>query len=142
MINTCNDLISHKRVVVSENKRKFIIINNDLYLVNKVEVDGCYIKQGLKCDFLFEILSKENKNLEKVFYVELKGKDILHGIEQLKKTISDCKEKHDKVKEKKAFIVASRVPKANTSLQNLKVKFKKAMNIQLFIDTNQREENL
>lgn len=66
MMSLCNKTTVNKIVVVSENKRKFIIKNNSLYTINEVKVDGCYIKVGLKCDFLFE-LSKET--IEKIFYV-------------------------------------------------------------------------
>ena len=51
MISVCNKTTANKIVVVSENKRKFIIKNNSLYTINEVKVDGCYIKVGLKCDF-------------------------------------------------------------------------------------------
>jgi len=135
MISTCNKITTKKIVVVSENKRKFRIKNNSLYTINEVEVDGCYIKVGLKCDFLFE-LSK--KTIEKVFYVELKGSDVTHGIEQLESTMNTCKAIHSGF-DKECYIVASKVPSSGTSSQILKKQFIKKNKIQLFIDTNVKE---
>jgi hypothetical protein len=135
MISVCNKTTANKIVVVSENKRKFIIKNNSLYTINEVKVDGCYIKVGLKCDFLFE-LSKET--IEKVFYVELKGSDVTHGIEQLESTINTCKAIHSQLY-KECYIVASKVPSSGTSSQVLKKQFIKKNKIQLFIDTKIKE---
>ena len=69
--------------------------------------------------FLFE-LSKET--IEKVFYVELKGSDVTHGIEQLESTINTCKAIHSQLY-KECYIVASKVPSSGTSSQVLKKQF-------------------
>ena len=132
MITTCNSLTANKIVTVSENKRKFTILNSSSLQINKVEVDGCYITSGSKCDYLFEIINK--KDITDVYYVELKGKNIEHAIKQLEATIIYCKPIHKDIK-KECYIVASRVPKSSTSAQNFKKEFKRKHNIQLFIDT-------
>ncbi len=131
MITICNELSNNKIITVNQNRRKFTIQNKSALKINKVEVDGCYIKDGLKCDYLFEII---NKDIILVFYVELKGKDIEHAIKQLLSTINYCKVIHKDI-EKECYIIASRVPKSSTSTQNIKKEFKKKYKIQLFIDT-------
>ena len=75
MISTSNELRTDKIVVVKENKRVFRIKNSSDFNINTVTVDGCYITTGSKCDFLFEIIN--NEEIEKVFYVELKGNEQL-----------------------------------------------------------------
>jgi len=135
MIIKCNECTNNKIVPVSENKREFRIQNNSRYEINKVTVDGCYITSGLKCDYLFEII---NRDIKEVFYIELKGSDISHGIKQLEATIKHCESEHKRVS-KKAYIVASKFPKSSTSSQKLKKEFKRVNHIQLFIDTKQRE---
>jgi len=129
MINKCNKLTNNSEVKVSENKREFRIINPERKYINKVEVDGCFIKNGPRCDYLFEIL--QGTHIEKVFYVELKGKDLKHAVRQLKATIEHCEKIHCEYS-KKAYIVVSRVP-AGTEAQILKKKFKDENGIQLSI---------
>jgi len=136
MITRCNKCTKNKIVPVNENKREFRIQNNSRYEINTVTVDKCYITSGLKCDYLFEIIL--NTDIKKVYYVELKGSDISHGIKQLESTIQYCKSEHNRVS-KEAYIIASKFPKSSTSSQKLKKEFKRVNNIQLFIDTKQRE---
>lgn len=138
MINTCNNTITDKIVVVSENKKEFRIYNQSCLAINKVKVDNCYIKEGLKCDFLFEILTTSLKDILNVLYVELKGSDISHAILQLESTINRCNQIHNNI-DKKCYIVASKVPSSGTSSQILKKQFIKKNNIQLFIDTKEKE---
>ena len=135
MIEDCNSANKNKIVSVSENKRTFRINNKSLFTINKVEVDGCYISEGRKCDFLFEIIEDEVKE---VFYVELKGKHIEDAIEQLEATLKACLELHKSVP-RSCYIVASRVPKASTSTQKHKKEFKRKNAVLLYIDTKQKE---
>ena len=132
MIQECSELSSNKIISVSENKRKFTIQNHSNYKINKVIVDDCLIKNGKKCDYLFEILPKED--VEKVFYVELKGSHIKEAIEQLETTIKFCQKIHKNL-DKNSFIVASKVPKSRTDTQNIKREFKKKNNHLLKIST-------
>ena len=137
MIRKCNELTKNKIISVKENKRKFIINNNSCFYINKVIVDDCYMRDTLRCDYLFEI-SKDKKKVDILFYVELKGKDIAHGIEQLKTTIDFCKKTHTHI-QKQCYIVASKFPSASTSSQKFKKEFKRKNNVQLFIDTNEKK---
>jgi len=136
MIVICNECSNNKHIVVSENKCTFAIENVTLSAVNKVKVDGCYIDDGVKCDFLFEILEgcEEDGDPEKVFYVELKGTDIQHAVKQLESTIHYCRSIHMDVL-KECHIVASRYPKSAPSTQVVKKSFKDRNHLQLFIGT-------
>ncbi len=140
MIERCNKNNRDKIISVVENKRTFRIKNNSSFDINKVKVDGCYILEGTKCDYLFEIIN--NKIIEQVFYVELKGSNITHAIEQLESTILHCNIIHNSIKYKKCYIVASRYPSSGQSSQILKTKFKKKNNIQLFFDSKIKEVTL
>lgn len=139
MINTCNTLSNNSIVSVSENKRSFAINNNHSKKINKVKVDGCYITSGLKCDYLFEILDKNNKktSIDLVYYVELKGSDISHGYKQLSATLQHCQHNHTSCI-KKCYIVASKFPSAGTSSQTMKKKFYRLNNVQLFISSSKK----
>jgi len=135
MIDSCNDTTQNKIVSVSENRRTFRVNNKSLFTINSVTVDDCYITAGLKCDFLFEVIDEE---LKEVFYVELKGSDISHAIQQLEATVKHCFSIHKTVP-RKCYIVASRVPKALTSTQKIKKEFKRKNNLMLYIDTKIKE---
>jgi len=130
MIEKCNECNNNKNIPVRENNRTFRIINDSMFYINKVKVDDCYIKSGLRCDYLFEIIEKDI--VKKVFYVELKGKNIEHAIKQLEQTILYCKSIHKNISEKECHIIASRVPSANTKFQKLKSEFKRKNGVQLF----------
>jgi len=135
MIRTCNELTTNKIVSISENKRVFRINNSSLFSINRVEVDGCYITSGRKCDYLFEILDSD---IVEVFYVELKGKHLEDAIEQLEETLKYCLGIHKNIN-RSCFIVASRVPKASTSTQKMKKEFKRKHGVMLYIDTKIKE---
>ena len=135
MINSCNSTNKNKIISVSENRRVFKIYNKSLFTINKVRVDGCYLTNGRKCDYLFEIV---DENVKEVFYVELKGKHIEDAIEQLEATLKHCFKIHKNIP-KSCYIVASRVPKASTSTQKLKKEFKRKNSVMLYIDTKQKE---
>ncbi len=136
MIEHCNSVNKNKIVSVSENRKVFRVNNESSFVINKVEVDGCYISEGRKCDFLFEIIEDEVKE---VFYVELKGKHIEDAIKQLESTLKFCLKHHVNIK-RSCYIIASRVPKASTSTQKYKKEFKrKNKGVLLYIDTKQKE---
>jgi len=137
MISSCNTTTTNKIIRVAENKRIFRIINDSSFQINKVKVDDCYIKNVLRCDYLFEIIEKMDVSI--VFYVELKGSDINHAIEQLEATIQYCLNEHNRVNKKECYIVASKFPSAGTSSQVLRKKFFKKNKIQLFIGTKKTD---
>jgi len=134
MIERCNKLINNPLIVVSENRREFRIDNRLKNQINRVEVDGCLIKNGQKCNYLFEIIEQN-----RVFYVELKGSHISEAVRQLEATIKFCKNEHIN-SQKSSFIVASKVPKSRTNTQNLKKEFKKRNGHILKIFTSKHTE--
>ena len=141
MISICNSCNENAIVSVSENRRTFRIKNDSTFEVNKVEVDGCYKTEGLRCDYLFEIIEnrKNNRTIKKIFYVELKGSDITHAIHQLEATIVDCSSIHNNIETQECYIIASKFPSSGASSQLLKKKFYKKNKIQLFIATKIKE---
>jgi hypothetical protein len=133
---------TNKIITAEENRRKLTINNPSGKIIRKIQVDGCLpIKSGKRCDYMFEIdnpISIDNpvSTINSVIYLELKGCDIEKAYEQLIATIQIFKAKHQNTK-KECHIVASRVPKAGTKAQQLKVKMKKNTQAELIINTNQ-----
>jgi len=130
----CSEKSKNKIIAVSENTRNFEIRNDKSRLVYTVEVDGCLINDGKRCDYLFEI----DEPISLVIYVELKGSDIQKAYNQLIATIGYCRHRHDK-SVKECYIVASRVPRAGTDIQTLKKKMSSTHKIQLFVKTQKAE---
>jgi hypothetical protein len=126
---------TNKIITAEEHKRKLTINNPSEKVIRKIKVDGCLlIKSGKRCDYMFEIDNPASE-IGNVIYLELKGCDIEKAYEQLIATIEIFKSKHQKIK-KECHIVASRVPKAGTKAQQLKVKMKKSTQAELIISTD------
>lgn len=129
-MNDCEKTEKHRLIVREEKSKKITFLNKDKSEVNVIEVDGCKIIAGNKCDWLFI----EVKNQYEIF-VELKGSDIKHACLQIETTIPQLTQDKDKIKH--AIVVCSRVsPSINTTIQILKAKFKKHLKAILIIRQN------
>ena len=137
--DVCSEKTSNKIIKCSQRGKEFKINNKTGRLVNKVEVDGCLIRDGNeeKCDYLFEI----DIPISFVYYVELKGKKLEKACEQLANTIRLCKERHYNI-DKECYIISSRVPTSGTSPQSLKKQFLKKHKVQLFIHNRTHTVNI
>ncbi|KAA6322012.1 hypothetical protein EZS27_028406, partial [termite gut metagenome] len=81
-----------------------------------VKVDGCAIKDGIRCDWMIIDSGVEH-------YIELKGRDVTHALEQLKQSIQRLS--NDPAKEIKfAFVVSTRCPLSGTDVQKMQKMFK------------------
>ena len=131
----CSQIRTSNILSVSERRRKFILKNPYSKDVRQVSVDGCLPIESAKCDYLFEISASAQ-----VYYVELKGKDIKHALEQLLATMSYCffAARHINY-EKTCVIVSSQVPKMTPRTQALKKQCRKKKNARLKIKTRQCE---
>ena len=77
----CTWEVTDKLLVVKENKCKCVFSNPNQHLLTKIKVDGCQITDGIRCDYL--ILD----HCHNEYFVELKGKDLPHAVEQLEASI-------------------------------------------------------
>jgi len=120
---SCTVETTDKLLVLEENKRKCVFSNPGSQVLTKIIVDGCQITEGTRCDFL---VFDQQKN---EYFVELKGKDIPHAIEQLESTIKQLSSSTGL--QKTAIIVSSRHPSNDTSIQRAKMLFKKKYKVDL-----------
>ena len=70
------------KIIIQENKSKYIAKNNDTALVEQYKVDGCLITKGIRCDYLLI-----NSSKLKSYFIELKGSDINHAVDQIDQSI-------------------------------------------------------
>jgi len=81
-------LFSDKRrqVVVIEKKKRYCGINKNNINIHMLRVDDCLItRENDRCDFLLLACNNEKKQ---AYFIELKGTDFLHGIDQLISSIN------------------------------------------------------
>lgn len=131
MKSECTKLSTDKILTFTENRSKLTLVNIDKAKITKVRVDGCQITSGIRCDYL--VIAK---NIE--HYIELKGQDISHAIEQLIATIKELS--LDIVKQQKSsYVICTRSPLTSASIQNLQIKFRKQFNSKLIIKSSPLE---
>ncbi len=86
------------------------------------------ITEGNKCDYL--VLAKQDENPQnnnwKAIFIELKGTDVEHALEQLDASMSNGELKHGSINERHARIVAKSFPssKSNPKFEAAKRTFK------------------
>jgi hypothetical protein len=130
----CEEIESNRLIVREEKGKKITLLNQQKEYIKVVEVDGCEIVEGNRCDWLFVKITDENDNNE--IFVELKGSDIKHACLQLETTIRKLTQ--DLRKEKFAIVVCSRVaPSIKTTKQLYQARFKKHLNSTLIFRENQ-----
>lgn len=129
----CSTTNKNKLVVFQEMRSKLIIENKNQVTATKVEVDGCEITTGIRCDYLYLINDLE-------LFIELKGQDIQHALEQLEATINKLS-KDAKGQKKKSFIICTRSPLNSASIQNFRVKFRKRFNSHLIVKSSPYEHS-
>lgn len=137
MINDCITTVTHKIVVFSDKKSKctFRIINDKQRKIEKHRVDGCRIIDGDKCDWL--AIDVESS---KEIYIELKGKNIKHAIEQLCTTVD--KLSPNKTSKKLAYAMLTRCPISAQKIQIEQKKVLKSHQIVLEVKTIEHTETI
>lgn len=107
----CSKTTKNKIIVVEESGRQFRLHNPEQIDVVLTLVDGCAIKVGVRCDYLYCFSVEE-------VYVELKGADVRHAADQISTTIPQLSAVP--IDHRTAAIVTSRVPREDTSTQRAK----------------------
>lgn len=92
------------------------------------QVDGYIIKTGVKCDKLVMVqTSAGSKEAWTQIFVELKGHDAIHGMQQLLATANNPTFDSFSNRQRKARLVATSFPtnKASPKVEKLKIEFAK-----------------
>jgi len=132
----CTEETKAQYIVLEEKGKKMTFNNFKRRKIRKIEVDGCAITKGIRCDWL--VINEADYE----HFVELKGTDIVHACEQLKSSITQLSTNPQK-SEKHSFIIAGKiVPAITTRIQIEKAKFKKQFNCTLIVKSGQYSFNL
>jgi hypothetical protein len=115
--------ITRQRVVVfEENHRRIEFRNLQENSVRKIDLDDENLPDdfGLRCDGIL-VCPSEVPNHE--HYVELKGSDVGHAVEQLRNSLR--KLSRDAARQPKScYVISSRVPRAGTDIQRFQRQFR------------------
>ena len=133
--SVCVTEVKDSVIRFEENRSVIRFLNQERRTYKSVQVDGCAITQGLKCDNLLT-----NKDETKERFVELKGSDIPHGLNQLRDSMQKLGEFPE---ERKAYLIFTACsPAFSTRLQLAKKEFKKQYNAELIAKRTPWEERL
>ncbi|MBS1735051.1 MAG: hypothetical protein JSS98_00415 [Bacteroidetes bacterium] len=91
ILKKCVEYDEVRKICVAEDKgKKFEIVNRSGFQIKKVIVDGCLkqSKNEKRCDFLMSI---DKINNPVVYFIELKGGDLIKAVEQLNDSITYLK---------------------------------------------------
>ncbi len=124
-------------LVCEENGRRVIFQKPQGSKADKIKIDGCYVRQATACDYL--VIDWKNRH----HFVELKGSNVEHALEQLKVTVSMFFDSGDPAPVW-CFVASTRsAPAARPGIQNKKARIKKAWkNAVIEIRTNQHVHTL
>ena len=132
IIADCKEETRASRIVCQENRRKITFINSDRKRVVKIEVDGCQIKEGLRCDYLVTLERLEH-------YIELKGHDLRHAFSQIIRTIELLGQENAT---RRSYIISSRSPLSTAEIQIVRLKFRKYYQSNLVVKNKNFEERI
>lgn len=124
-------------VSVSENGKTYIAQIADGLKSAVFQVDGEIIKDGAKCDkYLAAVITKMTNQDGVAIFIELKGKDISHAIDQLEATLKSNQfhpypRPNDLVRAR--IVTANCGPKSSSKakLEEARIRFKKHYNTEL-----------
>jgi hypothetical protein len=129
-ISKCEEIKSNPDIIINNSdggKSKLRLKNSKRIKVRIIRVDDCVIKDTTRCDYVVEI---PMDSIKVVLFVELKGKNVEHGIEQLEKTINHIcfKDRYNLVLKKRAYLMITKVKIPKSKVENFKEKFRNKYN--------------
>jgi hypothetical protein len=105
------------RIVVEENKRKATFVNGDKAWFKVTRVDGCLCCNEEAADF---VITKERVGS---VVVELKGRDVPHGVSQVLATAAFWRRQNPDCPSIAGLVVSRQRPSYSTSVQRAQTAF-------------------
>lgn len=133
MTSKCTQKMRVSKVVVGEKKAKAAFCNDERKWFWVTQVDGCLCHNETAADFVIE---KESAG---IIVVELKGKDVPHGVEQVRATAKFWKEQNPETTRVAGLVVARQHPRHSTSIQRHVREFARAYRGPLHVVSSKRE---
>ncbi|MFK0032961.1 hypothetical protein [Pseudomonas monteilii] len=134
MSASCITLTNKSIEKFEENRSTFKVHNKSRRNLARHQVDGCLIKSGIKCDWL---LVEEDSKTE--IYIELKGSDIEHAVEQICKTVEQLSTPKSK---RWGYVICTRSPLSTTEIQRAAKNVAKSHRVTLRVRKTVHEEDI
>ena len=132
-------------VTVSENGKTYRVSVAAGLKSAVFQIDGAVITTGSKCDKFLAAISDDMNADGMAVFIELKGKDISHAIDQLEATITSQRflpkpRKEDSVRAR--IVTANCGPKSSSKakLEEARIRFKTQYNTELRVLKNQQSD--
>ncbi len=126
----CSDFLRHRKIALTGKRTTTLyLLNPHERRVERVQVDGCAITDGPRCDWL--VLLNEPLPREEI-YVELKRSHVDRGVEQSEATIKKLSAAGARLR-KRCFVVSHRSPITGTDVQKYKDKFFRNFNARFYV---------
>ena len=124
------------KISVSENGKRYLLTTNGKKESVVYAVDGNIVKDGQRCDKLVLVKRSEKDVKPEQWteaFVELKGVDTNHAIDQIRQTLKKTVFRHPSNDNIRARIVAQSFPsnKSNPTMEKAKQEFRKEYNCDL-----------
>jgi hypothetical protein len=124
------------KVSVSEHGKRYLLTTNGKKETVVYAVDGNIVKDGQRCDKLVLVKRSEKDVKPEQWteaFVELKGVDTNHAIDQIRQTLKKTVFRHPSNDNIRARIVAQSFPsnKSNPTMEKAKQEFRKEYNCDL-----------
>ena len=124
----CEIITTNQLISLKENRSKIIFENPNRLEVCIVKVDGCATESGPRCDYALTVDAMKEE-----FYIELKGRDVEHALDQIEATIKAISSDLRK-QPKLCFIISTRCPpRSVTKISNRQQVLKKKYNAKLIV---------
>lgn len=115
----CVEEVTHSRITLGPEKgRKAVVRNLDKTQHLRIQVDNCVTCAGPRADWVLE-------RGRDVVIVELKGRNVEHGADQILATAEKWKNQEQRADAIAGLIVGRQVPAASTTVQIKKNQFAK-----------------
>ena len=124
--------LSVRRIVATSELGKRYHLNVSQSMRSSLfQIDDYIVTEGKRCDKLV-LVEKAEDNWAEIF-VELKGVDVISGVEQLKACLTNPLFKHITNKELRARIIAQSFPsnKSNPMMEKAKIEFRQKFHCDL-----------
>lgn len=112
----CQETTDVSLVKVAEEGKQVVFLNSDRKDFVKTKVDGCLINDATACDW---VITHDGADL----FIELKGKDVDHGLRQILTTAQYWVEAGYRSAKLAALVVCCRYPRVSTGIQRAKLQF-------------------
>ena len=124
-------LMQRETISVKEKGKKYTLTLKPEKECAAYQVDGVILNDGNRCDKL--IVVRYADHTEAAVFVELKGRNISHAIDQLEETLKQEIFKHRNIAKRKASIVGQSIPRniGDSVVEKAKIRFNKMYNCQL-----------